>query len=465
VIGVAERTGAGALRWAGRVALAGLLAAGLGVQAVAIGTSWGGGYWIFDVAVGAVAGAAAVCRHRNRTVAAAVGLAVAALAVPVALAAGLPREPSPTLALALAVLVAAAVRALPPRRATTVAACGLVLAAGSWSAALLVAPGGTNLVLLDAVGVLAAVAGGLLLRLLDLRRRAAAEQVRRDERLALARELHDVVAHHVTGIVLQTQAARLLTGRPGPDLTSSARPGLASGAGSGPASGAGSGPASGAGPGLASGAGAGLAGSAGTGLASGAGAGPAGGDGAGLNSADGVGLASGDGARLDEALARIESAGADALAAMRRVLGLLRDGTGETDPMPVGAAQLRELADRFAAHGPPVRLILPDPEPAWPVEVASTVYRLVQEALTNVARHAAQPTEVAATVTAAGPYLTVTVTDDGAAMRARRRPGGYGLLGMRERIEALGGTLQAGPRPDAGWSVVATLPVPVGEPR
>ncbi|WP_225919079.1 sensor histidine kinase [Actinocatenispora comari] len=454
---MAERTGAGALRWAGRVALAGLLAAGLGVQAVAIGTSWGGGYWIFDVAVGAVAGAAAVCRHRNRTVTAAVGLAVAALAVPVALVAGLPREPSPTLALALAVLVAAAVRALPPRRATAVAACGLVLAAGSWSAALLVAPGGTNLVLLDAVGVLAAVAGGLLLRLLDLRRRAAAEQVRRDERLALARELHDVVAHHVTGIVLQTQAARLLTGRPGPDLSSSARPGLASGAGSGPASGAG--------PGLASGAGAGLGGGAGTGLASGAGPGPAGGDGTGLNSADGVGLASGDGARLDEALARIESAGADALAAMRRVLGLLRDGTGETDPMPVGAAQLRELADRFAAHGPPVRLVLPDPEPAWPVEVASTVYRLVQEALTNVARHAAQPTEVVATVTDAGPYLTVTVTDDGAAVRARRRPGGYGLLGMRERIEALGGTLQAGPRPDAGWSVVATLPVPVGESR
>ncbi|WP_244843764.1 sensor histidine kinase [Actinocatenispora sera] len=422
---MAERTGAGALRWAGRVALAGLLAAGLGVQAVAIGTSWGGGYWIFDVAVGAVVGAAAVCRHRNRTVAAAVGLAAAALAVPVALVAGLPREPSPTLALALAVLVAAAVRVLPPRRATAVAACGLVLAAGSWSAALLVAPGGTNLVLLDAVGVLAAVAGGLLLRLLDLRRRAAAEQVRRDERLALARELHEVVAHHVTGIVLQTQAARLLVG----------------------------------------GAGAERAGGDGTGLVSAAGPGQTTGAGAGLTSGDEARLVGVDGARLDEALARIESAGADALAAMRRVLGLLRDGAGETDPMPVGAAQLRELVERFAVHGPAVRLVLPDPEPAWPVEVASTVHRLVQEALTNVARHAAQPTEVVATVTDAGPYLTVTVTDDGAAVRARRRPGGYGLLGMRERIEVLGGTLQAGPRPDAGWSVVATLPVPVGEPR
>ncbi|WP_239157272.1 sensor histidine kinase [Actinocatenispora thailandica] len=380
-----ERAGVGALRWAGRAGLAALLAAGLTVQAVGIAASWGGGYWIFDVAVGAVAGTAAVCRHRSRTVAAAVGLAAATLAVPVALVAGLPREPSPTLALALAVLVGAAVRALPPRRATGVAAAGFAVAAGSWSAALVVAPGGTNLVLLDGVGFLAAVAGGLLLRLLDLRRRAVAEQVRRDERLALARELHDVVAHHVTGIVLHTQAARL------------------------------------------------------------------------------VGA---DGERLDEALARIETAGADALTAMRRVLGLLRDDrdAGEADPMPVGVAQLRTLVGRFGAHGPAVRLVLPDAEPGWPAEVSSTVYRLVQEALTNVARHAVQPAEVVVRVTEDGPHLTVTVTDDGAPGRPRRRPGGYGLLGMRERIEALGGTLRAGPRPDAGWSVVATVPVPAGEP-
>ena len=120
--------------------------------------------------------------------------------------------------------------------------------------------------------------------------------------------------------------------------------------------------------------------------------------------------------KLDDSLTGIETAGTEALAAMRRVVGLLRD----TDDAPpaAGRAGTAERAGR-ALHrqGPPVRLRLPDDEPAWPPEVTSTVYRVVQESLTNVARHAPHARAVTVTVAQDRPAVTVEVTDDA------RRPG------------------------------------------
>ncbi len=153
--------------------------------------------------------------------------------------------------------------------------------------------------------------------------------------------------------------------------------------------------------------------------------------------------------------AGIESAGAEALTAMRRLVGLLRDG--DAMPGPTGLDQLRQLVDRFP--GPATQLHLPAGEPSWPPEVFTTVCRIVQESLTNVAQHAPHAGAVTVTVAEAGRSVTVDVVDDAAQASGRYRRGGFGLIGLRERVEALGGTLSAGPCSGAGWAVSASLPL------
>jgi signal transduction histidine kinase len=353
--------------------------AALAVTALAFASTWGGGYWVFGCAAGAVVCVLALTRRLGAWVAW-LGLAVAVVAVLVARAADLPSEPGPAMVLALAVLVGSAVRTLPVPWAAAVAAGGLAVVAGSWLAGPAAIPAVTTY---NLVGWLAAVGTGLSLRLLDNRRRATAEQVRRAERLELARELHDVVAHHVTGIVLHAQAARIVRHKH-PD-------------------------------------------------------------------------------QLDDSLTGIEAASSEALAAMRRVVGLLRD-TDDAAPATPGPEQLGELVARFT--GPAVRLRLPDGEPGWPPEVTSTVYRVVQESLTNIARHATHARSVTVDVTQDRHAVTVEVADDAPPVPARyHRRGGYGLVGMGERVEALGGTLRAGPRAGPGWVVRATLPLPARESR
>ena len=342
-----------------RLAGAGFAVA-LAVQAFALADTWGGAYWVFGCVAGAVVCVLALLRRRRWAAGAA--LAVVVGAVVVARVTHLPAEPSPAMALGLSVLVGAAIRVRP---VDVVAAGGLVVAAGSW----FVTPGVGTLTVLAWCG---AVITGLGLRLLDDRHRVATEEARRDERLELARELHDVVAHHVTGIVLQAQAARVIR----------------------------------------------------------------------------------DSGQLDESLADIETAGSEALAAMRRVVGLLRD-TGDAVSSGTGPEGLSELVERF--DGPAVRLRLPAGSPVWPQEVTSTVYRIVQESLTNVARHAPRASSVEVSVGQDRSAITVEVVDDGPPVRAHR--GGYGLVGMRERVEALGGSLFAGPRAGPGWAVRARLPV------
>jgi signal transduction histidine kinase len=399
------RTGADRARLLADVTLAVLLAAGLVVQAVAIAVSWGGRYWVVECATGALVSAAAILRRHAATLAATragaaglvgvagVGLVVAAGAIVVARVVGLPGEPSPVTVVGLGVLVGAAVRRLPAVPAGVVAAGGLVVAVGSRVAALPTASG--MVPTLAAAGWLVAVAGGLGLRASDARRRAVTEAVRRDERLDLARELHDVVAHHITGIVLQAQAARLIE----------AAGGKASG-----------------------------------------------------------------GEALVGSLAGIEAAGTEALAAMRRVVGVLRDGGdgAPNTPAALGVERLGELVRRFAGHGFVVRLTVPGggDGAGWPPEVSGAVYRVVQESLTNVSRHATRAGAVSVAVVRGAGGVTVEVSDDAPAAPARLpHRGGYGLVGMRERVETLGGTLRAGPRPTGGWSVHATLPLAPGDSR
>ncbi|GIH94286.1 sensor histidine kinase [Planobispora siamensis] len=392
----------------------GVVSAGLlAFWAYRVAGSWGGGYWWFGCAAGAVVCGLALVRRRGRAWAALAGLAVAVVAVLASRAAGLPAEPGPAMALALSVLVGSAVRALPALTACAVAAGGLAVTACTLLTAHPSASSPPPVTALNAGTWLAGVVIGLGVRLRTARRRAVAEDVRRRERLRLARELHDVVAHHVTGIVLQAQAAQVLVRRQ-PD-------------------------------------------------------------------------------RVGGSLSGIESAGSDALAATRRLVGLLR----EADPPAPPRESLADLVERFnrpeaglgdgpedecedgrearreagRGAGPEVRLSLPgdgEDEFSWPPEVSSTVYRVVQESLTNVARHAPHARRVEVTVTRRHDTITVEVCDDAPPAQARfHRRGGYGLLGMRERLEALDGTLRAGPRPGpepGGWSVLATLPLPARSP-
>lgn len=353
-----------------------VFAATLVGTAIAIATTWGGAYWLFDCAAGTVVCLIALARRRHRAWAAAAGLAVAATAIPVAELAELPSEPGPAMILGLGVLVGSALRSLPARSAAAVATGGLAVVVGAWLA------GFSGVAVFSTAGWLATVVVGLGLRVLEARRRAIGENVRRDERMQMARELHDVAAHHITGIVLHAQAAQL--------------------------------------------------------------------------------VAETHAEQVRPSLAEIEAAGTDALAAIRRVVGLLRDAD-DAAPAAAGPGRLDELVERFAAAGPAVHLRLPDGERCWPPEVTNTVYRVVQESLTNVSRHAPHARSVTVTVVQDRRTVTVEVVDDAPAGPARyHHRGGYGLVGMRERVEALGGTLDAGPRPDAGWSVLATLPVPTG---
>ncbi|MDX2548076.1 sensor histidine kinase [Streptomyces sp. WI04-05B] len=243
---------------------------------------------------------------------------------------------------------------------------------------------GFMLVELVLIGFVAGLAG--YLRALDHRRAAAVVATRRAERVAIAADLHDFVAHHVTGILVQTQMARMMaTTRP---------------------------------------------------------------------------------ESLDTVLAGIERAATEALASMRRTVGVLRDtGPDAADRRPVGDLDgIAELAEGFAS---PVQHITLDRDPAvpdnLPHEVQAAAFRVVQEALTNVRRHAGDATEITVRLRHDGRRLEVGVTDDGRGgtqLPAAAHGGGFGLVGLTERVTALGGDLRAGPPSGRtqGWEVRALFP-------
>ncbi|MGW0827732.1 sensor histidine kinase [Streptomyces sp. NPDC002845] len=233
------------------------------------------------------------------------------------------------------------------------------------------------------IGLTAGLAG--YARSLDYRRTVAVGETRRAERLAIAADLHDFVAHHVTGILVQTQMTRMMA---------ATRPG-----------------------------------------------------------------------EVDPVLAGIERAATEALASMRRTVGVLRDTGEETaDRRTVGdLAAIAELTDSFAS---PVQKVTLHRDPAvtddLPHEVQAAVFRVVQEALTNVRRHAADATEITVRLRLDSGRLEVSVADDGRGgtrLPAAAQGGGFGLVGLKERVTALGGDLHAGPRPGHGWEIRAVVPV------
>lgn len=305
-------------------------------------------------------------------------------------------------AVAVAALSTTAVRRLPVPGAVAAAALGAVTvaAATSWPV------GAVGQALLGVVlgGIWALGVGvGVYLRHLDDAQVRAAEDARRAERLDIARDLHDLVAHYVTGIVVQAQAAQVISERD-PDAAGAA-------------------------------------------------------------------------------LERIEGAGREALTAMRGMVGSLRGAADEDPPTAptVGLADLDDvaglhgLAARSRAAGLPVAVRVAPDAARWAQGArAVSVHRIVQESLTNVHRHADDPTGAEVVVGLDGPALVVTVTDDGrplAAADPTRDGAGFGLVGMAERAEALDGTLHAGPvdPPAHGWRVRATFPLtpltaPVGGP-
>jgi signal transduction histidine kinase len=173
--------------------------------------------------------------------------------------------------------------------------------------------------------------------------------------------------------------------------------------------------------------------------------------------------------RPDEAaksLQAIEATARAALSETRSLLGVIRDDDYELasrSPVP-GLDNLPTLVQRVADAGQPVTLRVEGRRPALPQSIELSVYRVVQEALTNVVRHAAPP--VTATVVIRyddSGGVVVEVTDDGRGTGNKRSDGGgHGLAGMRERVSLLGGELSAGPRAGGGYRVVARLPAEAG---
>jgi signal transduction histidine kinase len=166
------------------------------------------------------------------------------------------------------------------------------------------------------------------------------------------------------------------------------------------------------------------------------------------------------------ALAAIKQASNDALGELRSVLDVLRQGDEAPPRAPAsGLAQLDSLVAGAGATGLEVRARVEGLPRALPAGTDLAAFRIVQESLTNVTRHAG-PASATVLVRYGNDDLTVQVDDDGRGPAAAAGPGtGNGIRGMRERVAALGGELTTGPRPGGGFRVQARLPLDEGEAR
>ncbi|GIJ67176.1 two-component sensor histidine kinase [Virgisporangium ochraceum] len=162
-----------------------------------------------------------------------------------------------------------------------------------------------------------------------------------------------------------------------------------------------------------------------------------------------------------DALRVIEAEATRTLAEMRTIVKALRRAEGAQPPAAVRApgeriADLGALAGG-ARGGPVVDVAIDGDTTDLPPSVDSAIYRLAQESVTNARRHARHATRIEVRVAADDTSVRLRVTDDGEAGPAFGSPG-YGLVGMTERADLLGGTCEAGPNPDRGWTVTAVLP-------
>jgi signal transduction histidine kinase len=161
-------------------------------------------------------------------------------------------------------------------------------------------------------------------------------------------------------------------------------------------------------------------------------------------------------------LSGISAASRQALAEMRGVLAVLRPdatvlpATGELSPQP-GLEQVGELVASLRAGGLETRL---EAEPMRvPPGIALAVYRIVQESLTNVLKHAGDGAKAGVTIIRSGGTVRVSVHDDGTGPNGRAPGTAHGIVGMRERVAAYGGTLRTGARPGGGFEVEASIPL------
>lgn len=236
-------------------------------------------------------------------------------------------------------------------------------------------PDPTSYLIGAAITLVLAVGTGLYFRARDAERAsqlaASVAAAQNAERMALARELHDVVAHYVTAIVVHAQAGQLN--------------------------------------------------------------------------------------REVDVLPSIAASGTEALTAMRRLVGTMRDG-GSAGPA-ASSSLVDDVRELVSESGLPVHLSV-ELQDAVPQELARSVLRLVQESLTNTRKHAASVSSVDVALSSGDGVLRLFVADDGVASGVPvGGSGGYGLVGMRERVELLGGTFSAGRREPTGWTVRAELPL------
>ncbi|MGK5685571.1 sensor histidine kinase [Actinoplanes sp. URMC 104] len=237
--------------------------------------------------------------------------------------------------------------------------------------------------LIQALAAAAAIGLGIYLRIVEGSRQRAVDAVRAEQRAEFARDLHDFIAHHVTGIVVQAQGAKF--------------------------------------------------------------------------------IAEQDPQRVLHALDQIERAGAETMASMRRMVGVLRDPDSKPDaPLaPVaGVHDLAALLDQFnSAGGAKARMHLDGELDGLPVEVSTSAYRVVMEALTNVRQHAPAATAADVWIRRTPEWLLVRVANDGEVPTTPRDRPGYGLVGLTERVRAVGGRITAMPGIEGGWVVDAAFPI------
>lgn len=179
-----------------------------------------------------------------------------------------------------------------------------------------------------------------------------------------------------------------------------------------------------------------------------------------------IGLADGASYALQEspdaagsAMRRVSATGRQALAEMRRLLGVLHEtpDRGSYEPQP-GLDRLDDLLAGVEAAGVPVSIELTGDPHALSAGAQLTVFRVVQEALTNTLKHAGRPVSVHVSLRCEAERVELEVIDTGGPVRQRSpSPGGRGLGGMRQRAAAFGGELEAGPLPEGGWKVRLTL--------
>ena len=156
------------------------------------------------------------------------------------------------------------------------------------------------------------------------------------------------------------------------------------------------------------------------------------------------------------ALEKIERSGRQALVEMRRLLGVLRQPDDQLTPRGLapqpGITQLAALTEGVRAAGLPVRLVVNGDPAGLPAAADISAYRIVQEALTNVLKHAGKAT-ADVTVSCGASEVLIQVTDNGTGQPAGGQTGGHGLAGMRERVALFGGEFKAGPLPAGGYEV------------